>query len=197
MALESTPNQVTPNHAAQTAPSALNRRVPSLQASLLVFASAVIPVFVWALISFLDAVPAYALRLSLWEIIGSAGYTLAFALLESFVVFLPVWLLAVILPTRWLTAHFVALGSAMLFITSAWMMVGNYNKVDLSNWELSSLLIVLALYLLSLAVAIAVILRFPRVEQIIQNIVGRFATLAYVYVALACVGVVIVIIRNV
>ncbi len=127
---------------------------------------------------------------------GTAGYTLAFALLESLVILAPIVLLAVILPSRLFKEHFVAFGSTIVVISSIWMMLANYQRYDFSGIQVTQFLPVLALYLISIALPIVLIVRYKRFEQLVQAIVQRVAVLAYVYVALACVGVIIVLLRN-
>ncbi len=122
---------------------------------------------------------------------------LAFALLESIVVTLPFVLLAVLLPARFFKNHFVAFSTAIILISSLWMMYDNYHQIDLAALGLERTLRDLALYLFSLALPIALILRFKRVEEIIQAVIQRVAVLMYVYAALACLGFIIVLIRNI
>ncbi len=55
---------------------------------------------------------------------------------------------------------------------------------------------VLALYVISIAIPLALVLRYKRFEGIVQAIIQRVTVLAYVYVALACIGVIIVFVRN-
>jgi drug/metabolite transporter superfamily protein YnfA len=136
------------------------------------------------------------LRLTIWDVVGTAGYTLAFALLESLVILAPIVLLAVVLPPRLFKEHFVAFGSTIVVISSIWMMLANYQRYDFSGIQVAQFLPVLALYLISIAVPIAMIVRDKRFEGIVQGLVQRAAVLAYVYVALACAGVIIVLMRN-
>jgi drug/metabolite transporter superfamily protein YnfA len=144
----------------------------------------------------LDAVPGLALRLNVWDLVGTASYTLAFALIESLVILAPFVLVAAILPSRLFKDHFIAFGSIIIIISSVWMMVANYQRFDFSGLEVTQFLPVLALYLISIAIPIALVLRYKRFEGIVQAIIQRATVLAYVYVALACIGVIIVFVRN-
>ncbi len=148
------------------------------------------------MLSFLDAFPGYALRFSFWDLLAMASYTLAFVLIESLVILLPVILLAVILPPWILKDHFSARGSTLIFISSIWMMFANYQRVDLSEWKIAQYLGALSLYVLSLVIAFVLLERFKRIDQIMQAVMKRLAVLAYFYVALACLGIIIILIRN-
>jgi len=151
---------------------------------------------VWALISYFYAVPGFVLRFSIWELIGTASYILSFALIESIVILLPFVLLAAILPARFFKNHFAALASSIILVSSAWVMVANYRDIDFSEWDWVQFFPFLLLYLVSIALPIILIFHFKRVEQIIQAIIRQVSVLGYAYVALACISVVIVIIRN-
>ncbi len=174
----------------------LRHRLPSLSDTLDLFAVCVIPVYIWAILSYLDAFPGFALRLDVWDLVGTAGYTLAFALAESLVLVLPLLLLAALLPSRFFKDHLLALGSIVVLISSLWLMAANRGQVDFSEVDPAVFLPALALYLISLAVPILVLIRFKRVEPIVRAVVKRAAVLGYVYAALGCLGLLIVLIRN-
>jgi hypothetical protein len=55
----------------------------------------------------------------------------------------------------------------------------------------------LTLYLLTLAIPIALVLRYKRFEGTIQKFTLRVAVLVYFYVGLAAIGVVVILIRNI
>ncbi len=149
------------------------------------------------MLSFLDAFPGFALRFSLWDLLGMASYTLAYVLFESLVILLPVILLAVILPSWILRDHFFARGSALVFISAIWMMFANYQRADLAGGHTAQYIVALALYVLSLVLAFILFERFKRIDQVMQTVMKNLAVLAYFYVALACLGIIIIIIRNV
>ena len=106
-------------------------------------------------------------------------------------------LLAVVLPARFFKNHLIAFSTVIILISSVWMMYDNYHQVDLAALGMAHTLRDLALYLVSLAIPIALVVRFKRVEEIIQIVVQRVAVLVYIYAALACFGVIIVLIRNI
>jgi hypothetical protein len=132
-----------------------------------------------------------------WDLIGVASYALAFALIESVVVWLLFVLFAAVLPARVFKDHFVAIGSTIAIITSLWVIDANYHLVNLGDIDLSQSLPGFIAYLISIAVPIGLILRYSRVERIIYTIVQRITVLVLVYAALACIGIVIVVIRNI
>jgi hypothetical protein len=148
------------------------------------------------MLSYLDAFPGFALRFNTWDLIGTAAYTLAFALLESLILLLPLILAAVLLPPRIFRDRFLSLGATVIIVSSIWIMVANAQRIEILALGLRSLLLPFTLYLLSLAIPVALIVRIRSIEIWIQAVVSRFSVLAYFYVALACLGLVIVVLRS-
>lgn len=174
----------------------LRSRFPSRTDSLYVFAACVIPVFLWAFLNYLDAFPGFALRLTLWDLVGTASYVLAFALIESLLLLLPWIVIAAILPARIFKDHFVAFASIIVLISSVWMMYANYYLLNFGRMPREQLLSGFILYLITVAVPISLVVRFRRVEKLVQEIIQRLAVLAYVYAGLGFIALIIVIIRN-
>ncbi len=160
------------------------------------FVACTLPVFFWVTLSFLDGLPAMLLRHSLWDIAGVASYVFAFALLESLVFMLPFLLMAFVLPVKFSRAHFVALGSLIALITGIWGMYVNKRGFYYGAVTGDMFLTGLVLYLISIVIPSLLVLRYPRFEQGVKSFVERFSVLAYIYLPLACIGVVIVLIRN-
>ena len=177
--------------------STLKSRFPPPQEVFYAFAVCVLPVFIWSIVVLLNEVPAFVLRLSVWEFLGVVGYTQAFALFESLLLLLLLLLLGAILPARWFRSKFVAVSMAIVLVSAGWAVEANYRRVDPSTWATPELLSVLGLYLLSIAVPYVFIQRFGRLEQILRAIIARLSVLAYIYVSLSVVGILIVLVRNI
>ncbi len=154
------------------------------------------PVFVWAILSYLDALPGLVLSFTVWDVIGTASYTLAFALLESLILLVLLVLLAFILPGRLLRNHFEAVGSMLVLITAVWVMVTNWLRLNPAHWMNAGHLPLWVLYLLSIVVPGLLTARSNRLERAVQAVIRRSAVLAYVYVALGCLGMAVVLLRN-
>lgn len=171
-------------------------RFPSRSETLSVLVACSLPVFPWAIFTYLYAFPGFIVRLSVWDIIGTASYPLAFALLESLFLLLLFVILSVILPIHLYKDHFVALSTVIVIISSMWMARANYLRIDFAGWDAAQTLPPLILYALSIAIPIAVIFRFAEIEKVIQAALDRVALLVYAYLGLGLCAVVIVLIRN-
>jgi hypothetical protein len=108
----------------------------------------------------------------------------------------PFLLLAAVIPSRLFRDHAVVLTTVFVLVTSLWMIYANYHQVNLGNLDAAHSLPDFMLYVLSVAVPIALVLRIKRIAEIIQAAVSRVAVLVYIYAALACLGVLVVIFRN-
>ena len=155
-----------------------------------------LPVFAWAIVSYLYAFPGFVLRLTIWDLIGTASYMLAFAMLESWIITAPFVLLAIILPAPLLKDRFVVFTAIIVVVSSIWIMYANYHQINLADWDLVQSWPTLVLYLVSLAIPVMLVTRTKRLEEMVESAIQRVAVLVYVYAALACVGFLVILIRN-
>jgi len=177
------------------------RRGISREDILLVFAACVLPVFIWSFYNLLNEVPAFVLRLSVSELIGTSAYVLAFALFESIVFFLVLFiglfLLALILPSKLWGDHFVAIGSMLAFLISSVAMYVQLNYDRLLKLSLKRTLFDLGLVGLAFVIYYVLVLRFPRFESAIRSVVRGLSVLSIVYAFLGCLSILIIIFRNI
>lgn len=163
---------------------------------LLAFAVCTIPVHVWLVINFLDQAKGIMIRVSTWDFVGVVSYNLAFALLESFLLFVAVLVLAFILPARVFRSKFVALSSVIIILATGWFIYLQYNDELIADRQVK----LLAIWIISLFLAIGVLFilvhRSMKLETSIQALAQRLAVLAALYVLIDLVAVVIVVLRN-
>jgi hypothetical protein len=170
------------------------RRFPSRGDAIPVFAACVVPVFTWSILQFLYFLPSWLLSMSLGDVLSILAYTLASALLESVSLLLVMILLAAILPARFFRNKFAVLGSVIILLTSACAIVLQYNLSILESPR--ALVVMLALYLASIAVSYVLVHRFKRVEGLALSFAERLTILLYVYVPLGLIGALVVLLRN-
>ncbi|MCB8927434.1 MAG: hypothetical protein H6652_17620 [Ardenticatenaceae bacterium] len=163
----------------------------------IVFAAAVFPTHMWALIDFLREYPAWIKRMNTTELLGSFSYVMGvFSLPDAIVLFLGVVLLALILPYRFFREKFAAMGSALALITAVWFIIFHSfpkwlemrQMVPLGLWAVS--------YLLVLGVAYFQILRNPKAEALVDGFMQRAVPLAGLYLFIDFLSLLNVLIRN-
>jgi len=168
----------------------------TFQSAVLVFTAVALPVHIWSILHVLEELPAWLLRLSVWELLGVIAYTQAFALFESLGIFLIVLIPALILP-KWLFAnHFVALAGLLVFTNSLWAILLQQNYATVSDWGARQFLPWLALYALSMLAVYVSVLFSQKLSQWIRSFLDRTAVLAGLYITIDVISVLIVLIRN-
>jgi hypothetical protein len=171
-------------------------RLPSSQEAIYAFVASILPIHIWLIFNVMREIPAWILRLSLWDMIGVIAYSLAFALVETAIIFLGVVLLGVILPKSWFRHKFVALSSTIVFLASFWVIFLHYNIEIIDERLLVPAVIWGGTLVLALILAITAVLRSTKIEAAIDAFVKRLAALSFIYLFLDLVGIILVIIRN-
>lgn len=142
-------------------------------------------------------VPAWVLRLSVWDLVGVIAYSLVFALLETLVVFLGILLFSAILPARLFRDKFVAMSTAVVFLASVWFVFLHYNDGMIEDRQWVALLVWAGAYVLCLAVVYFLIQRNHQVEKSVNAFVERLSVLSFLYVLVDVLAVIVVVIRNI
>jgi hypothetical protein len=179
----------------------IKARFPSRQEVLPVFAIFAFFGFSWAFYRMFWYVPSWLEYLNVWKVLTIASYVLAFALVESLLMLVPVILISLVFPARIFKDKFVVQGSSLAVLISigAVTLQRRINLVyRLELWQIIaySLACLGALVLVILALS-ALCERVPAFKRIVQTAAERMTVFAYVYVPLSLVGLGVVIIRNI
>jgi hypothetical protein len=159
---------------------------------LLVFAICSLPVHVWTVVNVLYDVPAWMKYMTLWDLAGAISYALAFALLETIALFLPVVLVGWVLPKNWLRGNFLALSFA--FVLEAVVMALFIHENERLLWDKGLLL---KIFVGVFAGLTALIYLFPKINHIVKSLGERIVVLFYLYFFLDVLAVIIIIVRNI
>lgn len=158
-----------------------------------VLTACVIPIHLWTLVLIIAAVPQWLLRLNQAQVIGSVSYSLAMALLETVVVFAFVMALLLILPKRIVEPVAVAQAAVFVVFTLGLMVFVLYTPFG-AILQLGAGFVA---YLAAVAVSFFIIKRLPRLARTITAIIDRLVPLAFLYIVLDLLGLIVVIVRNV
>ncbi len=158
-------------------------------------------VFIWAFFRLFNQAPSLILRFDLAGVIGVSAYVLAFALLESFLfflaVFLPFYALSLLLPPRWLQAQWGVLASLAALLAAVFVML--YQR-DPGQWSLVGprhRLLYLGLLGLACLVSTFLLLRFPKLAGGVRSVLQKVSILSMLYAVLGGISLLVVILRNV
>jgi hypothetical protein len=155
------------------------------------------PVHVWLIINVLRELPAWLLRLPLWDVLGVVAYSLMGALIESLLVFTAVVFISFILPARLFRDKFVALSTMAVLLTSVWFVFLHYSNRIIEARQIAPLLLWAISYALLFAGFYLLIHRNQKVESQINAFVRRVAVLSLIYLFFDVVSVIFVIARNI
>jgi hypothetical protein len=176
---------------------AVKKRLISRDDVIVVFAASVFVVHIWSIYTLLKEIPAWILRLSYWELVGVISYTLLFALVESMIVLAFLIILAVLLPARIFRDRFISISTIFVFLAALWIIPVRLYENTIRSWGMIGVLGVLFLAMISFVIAYLVVLKSQKVEQSINAIVQRVTLLAYIYVFVDIVAMIVVISRNI
>lgn len=163
---------------------------------MLLFAASAFPIHLWAIYNLLQVLPAWLLRMSTWEVVGGIAYTLAFALLESILITAGLWIVAMLLPARWIKGRFVAIGSSFIFLNALWTILLHYEYQTVRSMGVRELLPWLALYAFSVLVVLWFVYRSEKLSSAIVSLIERLAVLSFFYIAMDVLGLMVVVVRN-
>ena len=167
-----------------------------MQELILVFSACAFPIYVWSIINVLQEVPAWILRLTVWDLVGIIAYTQVIALIETALVFLVLVFLGVILPARLFRDRFVAQASMVVLLSSAWVIFSHYNNI-VNPDRVRQLVFWVAVYLVLIGIFYVLIQRYKKLEEIIYSFANRLTVLSSVYIIVGFLSVIIVIVRNI
>lgn len=173
----------------------LSRRLPQKNEILSVFGVVVFAVHSWSVREFLYKAPAFSLYYSIGEILVVFSYMMAFALLESALITLLLMVPAVILPSKLLKEGFVYkcfLAILVASIFSIWFQGTLTNDYPPSSSWLPSAAIAAGTFIL-LAFLFQLV---SFLQKIALNLADRVGIMAYLYVPLGLIGILVYILRN-
>lgn len=144
----------------------------------------------------LDVMPAWLLRLDVWELVGVIAYTQAFALLETILIWGLIMLLTLILPRRLTGERFMPLISTLIFIHALWVGILHVSFETFRAMSTFQLLSIPLLYLLSVTMAVLLVLRSGRFNTLLRSILDRLAVLVSLYIIIDILSILVILMRN-
>jgi hypothetical protein len=136
-------------------------------------------------------VPSWALYMRQWELISTVAYMLTFALFETLIILLPILIVGLILPKRWISKVYVPWVGVMLIEGALAAIAFQFSIMQHSPKR--NLIILIAVVL---GGSTLLLLRFPKIGEVLRSIAGRLAVLTFLYIFFDLVSLVIVIARN-
>lgn len=176
---------------------ALKRRLVTKEGAITTFAMIVFVIHIWSIYNLLVEVPAWILRLSMWELVGVVSYTLVFALVESLIILFVFVVFAAILPERFFRKKFVSISVIFIVLTAIWVIPIHLYENTIRSWGMLGTLGFVFLVLISFIAGYVFVLRSNKFEESILSIAQRVTVLAVLYVLVDLAAFMILVTRNV
>jgi hypothetical protein len=169
------------------------------------------PIHVWTFILYFRDISWLAERTNTWNSIGVGAYALLFALLESLVIFLIVFLFGLFLPNRWpeekritllgvlfLLAALIAILSQLYFLLGTPFQETATQLLAATKHPVRILYLLILVPITSLVLVLTyVILKSKKAAQVVFNFFERLSILTTLYLVFDFIGIFIVIFRNI
>ena len=151
-------------------------------------------VFSWSLRGFFYRTPSFILYMDIFQLLAVLAYYLAFALLESVLVFFVLAVFGGLFPTRWIKPQFASgvLGFMIAAATSSYLL-----QQQLSDAYPGAAFFIAwfgVTFLAGLALA-AFFMFMPKVKSVASFLGDQISIFAYLYSALGIISLITVIIR--
>lgn len=161
--------------------------VPQPREIIPVYATLVFFLYTWMLMHFFWKVPSWLYFLSVGEILNLLAYSLFVNLIESIVFTLFIVGICLLIPAKLLHGKFVACAGVLGFLLLLWIAAFDL----MSAWIVLSKVQILAWLLcviLSVALFMFFVIRFPSLQKIVTNICDRFIVFLYLAIPLSLLG---------
>lgn len=174
------------------------KRLPERSEVYTVLGVVVFMVFGWSMWGFFYKVPSFILHFKVGQILAVFAYMMGVALLESLLVTLGLGLLSLLLPVGWFKNGFVY-KSFITVLTGAIALLWLENTIMAFNNKLPPADLLLTAAGITLGAWVVLLLAFHYVK-FLQNpvlfITDRVGVMAYLYIPLGILGLIVVLIRN-
>jgi hypothetical protein len=149
----------------------------------------------WALVRAFVQVPAWILDHNSVQLVGQFAYLIAFALVESVVVFAVLALLSKMVPSRFYRDNVAPQSAIVLTVMTSW---AAFWQANMFSWQrFLPLLLIASLLVLLISIPLSWwLMRYRRVKMILNDIIDRLEILAALYLVIDIASLLVVLGRN-
>lgn len=178
----------------------LRLRLPSREQARLLFLAILVPVNFWALVIFLQELPAYILRMNAWDITGILAYVLTIALADSLILLFFAMVIMLLLPVSFRKHHYTTAGTLIAYLTIFWLVLIQYQDTIGARLPIVQqrwfIWVWLAALLTGISAAAYLLSRSEKLDLWVRAFVDRLSLLSTVYLFLNLAGLLVVLGRN-
>lgn len=157
-----------------------------------IFAFCTFLVNIWAIINIFTHIPSWLLYMDIWDFVGTISYNLSIALVDGVFLFLLVLVIGVVIPNKFIGDRFQVFANGIALIISLLVMSLNFYPKLYFEKKL-----ILLIFTANSAAYYLLVTYFEKVRGGLNFVFARLSILAYLYLGLNGLAVLIVVIRNV
>ena len=173
-----------------------------------VFLLSAFPIHIWNFLMIFKDIEFVSERNEMWSAIGYAGYSLMFALVESLIFGIILWLITLPLPKKWgekrtlvvvISIYYVLAGaSALEHAAHAFEQyrIAKQFLYGLEHFTNLTYTLIAGAILLAIVILMLVIFKLRKGQSVLAEILDRLILLSYLYLVIDAAGIVVVLIRN-
>ena len=177
--------------------SFLRKRFPEFSQIIPVFAVTTLLVYSWTMYRMLQKLPSWLLYLNFWEILSNFSYALVFNFFECLLIAVLIVLLSALLPRRFFTDLFVAQGSLLSILGTAYLVylaiVVGQSKANFFPWDVIRWAPVVGLVILVLVFLLS---RVAVIRKGLEAFADRASVLLYLFIPFSLLGAIVLIVNN-
>ena len=177
----------------------LRKHLPEKSEVFTVLGMVVFMVFSWSIWGFLHEIPSFLLYFRVGQILAIFAYMMGFALLESLLVMIGLGLMSLVLPVGWFKNGFVY-KSFITVLLGAVVILSFGNTLMSLNNDFPPLESILKSSLIAIVAWVVLLFLFQYVkpmQKMVLFIADRMGVMAYFYLPLGAIGMIVVLIRNI
>lgn len=156
-----------------------------------------IPIHIWSIVNAFREMPAWIIKMSMWEVLGVFAYTQAFALFETISIVFLLALLLFILPRFIVGEQVVPISMMIVLLVTIWLVILQLNVNWIDERKVSAVAIWGVSLILALSILIFLVRRSRRLQIFSQRVLDRVMVLALFLLFVDLLSVLIVVTRNI
>jgi len=179
--------------------SFFRKRLPERSEVYTALGVVIFVVYGWSMRSFFYEVPSFILYFKIGQILAIFAYMMGFALLESLLATFCLGLLSLLLPVSWFKNGFVY-KSFITVLVGAIALLWLENTIMTFNNKFPPVELLLTAAGIILGVWVVLLLAFHYIKLLqkpVLFIADRIGVMAYLYIPLGVIGLIVVLIRNI
>lgn len=168
----------------------LSKKIP-FKTSIQIFAICAFPIHVWTVVTMFYQLGGWIIYRDIVELLSLISYLLLFAFVETLFIFIPIILLALILPKKIIKDNIIPLSLSVVIVA----VLGGLSLHFYQNLFHQKILLAIFLFMV-FALLVFLVYKFPKIAKVFKSISDRISLLSYIFIFADFLAIIVVISRN-